>query len=65
MLGAYVVYDTCVMYISCVERTGVLGGGGAVVAHGSSGIVTLRCAYHPSVYHMLFLIMAAGENEYH
>ena len=55
MLGAYVVYDTCVMeltYIGCVERTGVLGGGGgAVVAHGSSGIVTLRCAYHPSVYH--------------
>ena len=24
-------------YIGCVERTGVLGGGGAVVAHGSSG----------------------------
>ena len=27
-------YDTCVMeltYIGCVERTGVLGGGGAVV----------------------------------
>ena len=46
-------------YIGCVERTGVLGGG-------SSGIlVTLTCAYHPSVYHMIFLIMAAGESEYH
>ena len=44
-------------YIGCVERTGVLGGG-------SSGIVTLTCAYHPSVY-MIFLIMAAGESEYH
>ena len=52
-------------YNGCVERTGVLGGGGAVVAHGSSGIVTLRCAYHPSVYHMFFLIVAAGESEYH
>ena len=28
-------------HIGCVERTGVLGGGGAVMAHGSSGIVTL------------------------
>ena len=52
-------------YIGCVERTGGLGGDGAVVAYGSSGIVTLTCAYHPSVYHMLFLIMAAGESEYH
>ena len=51
-------------YIGCVERTGVLGGGGAVVAHASSGIVTLTCAYHPSVYHKFFLIMAAGESEY-
>ena len=65
---ANVVYDTCEMeptYIGCVERTGVLGGGVAVVAHGSSGIVTLTCAYHPSVYHMFFLIMATGESEYH
>ena len=50
-------------YIGCVERTGVLGGGGAVVAHGSSGIVTLTCAYQSS--HVLFLIMAAGESEYY
>ena len=69
-LGAFGTVGSyaCVMeltYIGCVERTGVLGGGGAVVAHGSSGIVTLTCAYHPSVYHMLFLIMAAGESEYH
>ena len=53
-------------YIGCVEKTGVLGGGGAVVAQGSSGIVTLTCAYHPSVYHdMFFLIMATGESECH
>ena len=37
-------------------------GGGVVVAHGSSGIEPLTCAHHPSVYHMFFLIMAAGEN---
>ena len=57
-------------YIGCVEKTGVLGGGGAVVAQGSSGIVALTCAYHPSVYHpsvyhMFFLIMATGESECH
>ena len=37
------------MYIGCGERTGVLGGGGAVVAHGSSGLVPLTqlmCACH-------------------
>ena len=57
-------------YIGCVEKTGVLGGGGAVVAQGSSGIVTLTytyhpSVYHPSVYHMFFLIMATGESECH
>ena len=41
-------------YIGCVERTGVLGGGGAVVAHGSSGLVPLTCAYAPiSLPHVL------------
>ena len=38
--------------IGCGERTGVLGGGGAVVAHGSSGLVR---AYAPvSLPHVLF-----------
>ena len=41
IIGACVVYDTCVMYTGCGERTGVVGGGGAVVAHGSSGLVAL------------------------
>ena len=61
-------------YIGCVEKTGVLGGGGAVVAQGSSGIVTLTCAYHPSAYHPsvyhpsvyhMFFLMATGESECH
>ena len=67
MLGAYVVYDTCVMeltYIGCVERTGVLGGGGAVVAHGSWDSNTKMCIPPISLPHVI-LIMAAGENEYH
>ena len=52
-------------YIGCVERTGVFGGVGAVVAHGSSGLVPLRCAYTPfSLPHVLFNY-AAGESEYH
>ena len=42
-------------YNGCVERTGLLSGGGAVVAPGSSGLVTLRCAYTPfSLPHVLF-----------
>ena len=45
-------------YIDCGERTGVLGGGGAVVAHGSSALVPLiqlTYAYTPiSLPHVLF-----------
>ena len=44
-------------FIGCVERTGVLGGGSVMVAHGSSGLVPLTWHTHPSVYHMFFLIM--------
>ena len=41
--------------IGCGERTGVLGGGGAVVAHWSSGLIPLTCAYAPvSLPHVLF-----------
>ena len=39
MVAGDVVYVTCVVeltYIGCGEMTGVLGGVGAVVAHGSS-----------------------------
>ena len=56
------------MYIGCGERTGVLGGGGAVVAHEELWVGTTNpahvCMPHPSVYH-ISLIMAASENEFH
>ena len=54
------------LYIGCGERT---SGSGAVVAHGSSGLVSMVNPAHlhitPTVYHMFLLIMAAGEKEYH
>ena len=55
------------MYIGCGERTGVLGGSGAVVAHEELWVGTTNpahvCMPHPSVYH-ISLIMAASENEF-
>ena len=40
-------YNTSIAtYIGCGERTGVLGGVGAVVAHGSCGLVP--CHTHQS-----------------
>ena len=42
----------------------MLGGGGVVVACGSSGFDTTNpahmCMLHLSVHHMIFLIMSAG-----
>ena len=34
-------------YIGCVERTGVLGGGGAAMAHGSSGLALMHFKVFP------------------